>query len=152
MYVSTRIVIYPSSHLSFWLTISLFYMSVSVFFCGNMFIGSNLRITCINDTKGYLSFPYDLLKLIWLFLFSSAVLKTALFIFFPRQLLHLVRIPLLRCPFICWWTFCLLACLGYCQYCCSVCLPVCAFSILVFLRYWPIRGSAASYGSSVFTF
>ena len=81
MYVNAIVLIYPSSHLSVWLTISLFYKSVSVFFCGNMFIGSNLRLTCVNDTIGYLSFPFDLLNLIWLFLGSSAVLKTTLFIF-----------------------------------------------------------------------
>ena len=37
---------------------------VCVCFCGNMFIGSNLRITCINDIIGYLSYPFDLLNLI----------------------------------------------------------------------------------------
>ena len=152
MYVSPIILIYPSSHLSFWLTISLFYKSVSVFFCGNRFIGSNLKITCINDIIGYLSFTFDLLILIWLFLGSSAVLKTALFIFFPRLLFHWVLIPLHLCAFICWWTFCLLAWLGHCKYCCSSCFPVCAFRILVFLGYRPIRVSAASYGRSVFTF
>ena len=62
MYISPIILNYPSSLLSFWLTISLFYKAVSVFFCGNMFIGSNLRITCINDIIGYLSFPFDLLN------------------------------------------------------------------------------------------
>ena len=35
MYVNTIVLIYPSSHLSFRLTISLFDKSVSVFFCGN---------------------------------------------------------------------------------------------------------------------
>ena len=63
MYVSPIVLIYPSSHLSFWLTISLFDKSVSVFFCGNMFIGNNLRITCIRDIIGYLSFLLDLLNL-----------------------------------------------------------------------------------------
>ena len=152
MYVSPIILIYPSSHLLFWSAISLFYKSVSVFFCGNMFIGSNLRITCINDTIGHLSFPFDLLNLIWLFLGPTVVLKTALLIFSQRLLFPSVYIPLLLCPFICWWTFCLLACLGDCRYCCSACLPVYAFTILVFLGYRPIRASAASYGSSVFTF
>ena len=152
MHATPIILIYPSSHLSFWLTISLFQKSVSVFFCGNMFIGSNLRRPCINDIIGYLSFPFDLLNVIWLFLGSSVVLKTALFIFFPRLLFHSVRIPLLLCPFICWWTFCLFACLGYCKYCCSARLPVCAFPILVFLGFRPISGSAASFGSSIFTF
>ena len=72
-----------------------------IFSCGNMFIGSNLRITCINDIIGYLSYPFDLLNLIWLFLGSTVVLNTALFILFPRLLFHSVDIPLLLCPFIC---------------------------------------------------
>ena len=58
MYVNAIFLIYPSSHLSFWLTITLFDKSVSVFVCGNMFISSNLRITCINDIIGYLSYPF----------------------------------------------------------------------------------------------
>ena len=57
------ILIYPSSHLSFLLTISLSDKSVSVFFCGNMFIGSNLKITCINVIIRYLFFPFDLLNI-----------------------------------------------------------------------------------------
>ena len=113
MYVNAIVLIYPSSHLSFWLTISLFQKSVSVFFCGNMFIGSNLRRPCINDIIGYLSFPLDLLNLIWWFLGSSVVLKMALFIFFPRLIFHSVHIPLFLCPFICLWTFFWLPCLGY---------------------------------------
>ena len=113
MHATPIILIYPSSHLSFWLTISLFQKSVSVFFCGNMFIGSNLRITCINDIIGYLSYPCDLLNPIWLFLGSTVVLKTALFILFPKLLFHLVRIPFRLCPFICLWNFFLLVCLGY---------------------------------------
>ena len=64
MYLKPIVLIYPSSHLSFWLTISLFDKSVSVFFCGNMFIGSNLKITCINDIIGYLSYLFDLLNFI----------------------------------------------------------------------------------------
>ena len=64
MYVTPIIPIYPSSHLSFWLTIRLFSKSVSVLFSGNMFIGSNLRITSINDIMGYLSFPFDLFNVI----------------------------------------------------------------------------------------
>ena len=105
MYVNAIVLIYPSSHVSFWLTIRLFEKSVSVFFCGNMFIGSNLRRTCINDIMGYLSYPFDLLNLIWLFLGSSVVLKTALLIFYPRLLFHSIHIPLLLCPFICLWIF-----------------------------------------------
>ena len=64
MYDSPIVLIYPSSHLSFWLSINLFYKSVRVFFCGNMFIGKNLGMTCVNDIVGYLSFPVDLLNLI----------------------------------------------------------------------------------------
>ena len=103
----------------------LFYKSVSVFFCGNMFIGSNLRITCINDIIGYLSFPFDLLYLIWWFLGSFLILKTALFIFFPKLLFHLVRIPFRLCPFICLWTVFLLSCLGYFNIAAvHICLPL----------------------------
>ena len=105
MYFNPIVLIYPSSHVSFWLTISLFDKSLSVFFCGNMFICRNLRITCINDIIGYLSYPFHLLNFIWLFLVSTVVLNTALFIFFPRLLFHSVHIPLLLCPFICLWTF-----------------------------------------------
>ena len=125
MYVSPLVLNYPSFHLSFWLTISLFYKSVNVFFCGSMFIGSNLRITCINDITGYLSFPFDLLYLIRLFLGSFVVLKTALFSFFPRLLFHSVHIPLLLCQFICLWTFFLLPCLGYFNIAAvHICLPL----------------------------
>ena len=133
MYVNTIVLSYPSSHLSFWLTISLFDKSVSVFFCGNMFIGSNLRITCRNDIIGYLSYPFDLLNLIWLFLGSTVVLKTALFILFPRLLYHLVRIPLLLCPFICLWTFFLLACLGYIN---IAAVHICLFWIFLSIPYF----------------
>ena len=125
MYVSPIVLIYLSSHLSFWLTISLFYKSVSVFFSGNMFIGSNLSITGIYDIIGYLSFPFDILTLIWLFLGSSVVLKTALFIFFTRLVFHSVRVPLLVCPFICLWTVFLLSCLGYFNIAAvHICLPL----------------------------
>ena len=69
MYVNAIVLIYPSCHLSFWLTISLFHKSVSVFFCGNMFIGSNLRITSINDIRGYLSYPFFLINSYFIYLF-----------------------------------------------------------------------------------
>ena len=129
MYVSLIVLIYPSSHLSFWLTISFHYKSVNVFLCGNMFIGSNLRITCINDIIGYFSFPFDLLNLIWLFLGSSVGLKTAMFIFMPRLLFHSVCKALL-CPFICLRTFFLLPCLGYFNIAAvHICPPL-------FFRFW----------------
>ena len=64
MYFSSIVLIFPFSHLSFWLTISWFYKSVRVFFCGNMFIGKNLRLSCVNDIVGYFSFPLDFLNLI----------------------------------------------------------------------------------------
>ena len=50
------------------------------------------------------------------------------------------------------WMLGMLIYLGYCKYCCSACFPVCVFPILVFLGYRPLRGSASSYGSSVFSF
>ena len=75
MYVNPIVLIYPSSHVSFWLTISLFDKSLSVFFCGNMFIDSNLRITCINDIIGYLSYPFFINSyFIYLFIYLSIYL------------------------------------------------------------------------------
>ena len=135
MYVNPIVLIYPSSHLSFWLTISLFDKSVSVFFCGNMFIGSNLRITCINDIIGCLSYPFHLLNLIWLFQGSAVVQKTALFIFFPSLLFHSVHIPLLLFPFICLWTFFFAFMSWLFQYYCSAHLPASVFPILVVFVY-----------------
>ena len=64
MYVNPIILIIPFLPPFIWLTIILFYKSVSVFFCGNIFIGSNFRITSINDIIGYLSFPFDLFHMI----------------------------------------------------------------------------------------
>ena len=70
MYVNPIVLIYPSSHVSFWLTISLFDKSLSVFWCGNMFIGRNLRITCINDIIGYLSYLcFKLIATLFIYLF-----------------------------------------------------------------------------------
>ena len=151
MYVKPIVLIYPSSHLSFWLTISLFDKSVSVFFCGNMFIGSNLRITCINDIIGYLSYPFDLLKVIWIFIGSTVVLKTALFIFSQgyHSILSIYHFFFAHSsvygPFFASmsWLF---------QYCCSAHLPTSVFLILVVLVYRPKSCPAASYGSSIFTF
>ena len=156
MYVTPIIPIYPSSHLSFWLTIRLFSKSVSVLFCGNMFIGSNRRITCIPDIIGYWSFPLDLLNLIWWFLGSSVVLKMALFIFFPRLLFHSVHIALFLCPFICLWTFFWLPCLGYCEWSWNKHGGGVHVSLLdpVFITFehTPRSGIAGSYGSPIFSF
>ena len=73
----------------------------------------------------FLSYPFHLLNLIWVFLGSTVALKTALFILFPKLLFHLVRIPLRLCPFICLWTFFLLPCLGYFNIAAvHICLPL----------------------------
>ena len=45
---------------------------------------------------------------------------------------HCVNVPHLY-PFLCWWTFRLLPCLGYCKGCCSECWDACILSDHVFL-------------------
>ena len=55
-------------------------------------------------------------------------------------------------PFICWWAFSLLPCLGYCKYCCNEHWGTCSFSNYGFSRYMPRSGLAGSYGKSIFSF
>ena len=46
------------------------------------------------------------------------------------------------CPFMCQWTFWLLACLGYCISCCGGRLCACVYLTLVFSVSWPHSRSA----------
>ena len=58
---------------------------------------------------------------------------------------------LISYPFLCWWAFRLLACLGYCKECCNEHWGAYIFSNYVFLwiyvQEW-VYGIAESYGSS----
>ena len=57
-------------------------------------------------------------------------------------------------PFLCWWTFKLLACLGYCKECCSGYWGAYIFSnygfLWIYAQEW-VYGIAESYSSSKFS-
>ena len=63
-----------------------------------------------------------------------------------------VPIPVFLCPFVSWWTFLLLPCLGYGKYCCNTRCSICVFLILVFTGARPNSEPSGPYGNSMFTF
>ena len=65
---------------------------------------------------------------------------------------HCLYIPHLLYPFICWLTFRLLTCLGYCKQHCREHGEYVSFWTMIFSRYMPRSGIAGSYGSSIFSF
>ena len=46
-----------------------------------------------------------------------------------------IYVPHLLYPFLCWWTFRLLPCLGYCKWCCNEHWGALPFQIMVFSGY-----------------
>jgi len=54
--------------------------------------------------------------------------------------------------FLCWWTFRLLPCLGYCKQCWNENWGACILLVLFISGYMPRRGIAISYGISIFSF
>ena len=71
-----------------------------------------------------------------------------------RVVFHCVHAPPCLYPFLCWWTFRLLPCLGSCKQCCGE--HWVRYTHLLgphfFSRYMPSSGIAGSYDSSIFTF
>ena len=67
-------------------------------------------------------------------------------------IVHCVYVPHLLYPFIRWWTFKWLPCLGYCKQCCSDIGVHVSFWTMFFSEYMPRSGIAGSYGSSIFIF
>ena len=51
------------------------------------------------------------------------------FFFIGWVIFHCMNIPHLLYPFICWWTFRLLPCLGYCKWCCCEHWGKCIFKL-----------------------
>ena len=49
---------------------------------------------------------------------------------------HCTYVPHLLFPFLCWWTFRLLSCLGYCKHCCNQHWCIWALSYHVFLQVY----------------
>ena len=93
----------------------------------------------------------DLLHSVWYFL--------GLFKFFQIALFHsfMTNIPLYICttsslPFLCWWTFRLLPCLGYCKQCSNERWNACILQIIFLPGYMPRSGIAGAYDSSSFSF
>ena len=66
--------------------------------------------------------------------------------------IHCIYVPRNLHPFLCWWTFRLLPCLGYCKQGCSEHWTACILLNRVFSEYVPECGLAESYGSSIFSF
>ena len=58
----------------------------------------------------------------------------------------------LLCPFLCWWIFRLLLCLGYCKQCSMNIGMHVSFQIMVFSGYITRSKIDGSYGSSIFSF
>ena len=63
-----------------------------------------------------------------------------------------IYVPHLLYSLLCWWTFRLLPCRGYCEQCCSEHWGACIFWIMVLSQYKPRSGIAGSDGSSIFSF
>ena len=64
----------------------------------------------------------------------------------------IMYVPHLLYSLLCWWTFRLLPCRGYCEQCCSEHWGACIFWIMVLSQYKPRSGIAGSDGSSIFSF
>ena len=54
--------------------------------------------------------------------------------------------------FLCWWTFRLFPCLGYCESCCYEHWGACIIMNYSFLQYMPKSGIVKSYSNSIFSF
>ena len=65
---------------------------------------------------------------------------------------HCIHMPYFLYLFICWWTFWLLLCLGYCKLCCYEHYCACIFLNYVFCEHIPSTETAGSYGNSIFSF
>ena len=83
----------------------------------------------------------------------SMLLKMALFCSFNVWvILNCIYVPHLLYPFLCWWTFRLLPCLGYCNRYSYEYLGTFIFWTMVFSLYMPRSGISGSYGNYAFTF
>ena len=94
----------------------------------------------------------NLLHSVWHSLGSSMGCKQHYFILFNDWVIvHCMHVPLLY-PFLCWWIFRLLPCLGYYRQCCNEHWGACILSDWFFSGYMPKSGISGSYGSTIFSF
>ena len=94
----------------------------------------------------------DLLHLVWQSIGPFMLLQMHYFILFNGWVIfHCIYVPHLY-PFLCWWTFVLLPCLGCCNSASMNMGVHLSFQIVVLSRYMPQSGIAGSYGNSIFSF
>ena len=136
-----------SSHLSIWLTTSLFSEYVSVLLCGNKFININFYITPIRDIIGYVSLAF------WL---TSSCMIICSIIYGAANGIVLILF--------CVWYSIVYTDLSFVhssddghfccfhKYCCNTRCSICVFLILVFTGARPNSEPSRPYGNSMFTF
>ena len=80
------------------------------------------------------------------------LLQMALFYsFYGWVIFQCISVPHLLSPFLCWWTFSLLRCLGCCEWCCCAHWGVHIFLNCGFLQIHAQDGIAGYYGNSNFS-
>ena len=94
----------------------------------------------------------DLLHLGWESIDPSMLLHMVLLFFYGWVVLHCVYMPHLLNPFICWWTFMLLPCLGIVNRAAMNMGVHVSFSRKVLSGFMPKSGIVGSYGSSMYSF
>ena len=92
---------------------------------------------------------YDNLS-VWLSEFIHVAAKSLFHSFL--WLSNVPYVPRLLYPFLCWWTFRLLPCSGYCKWCCINIGVHLFFWTMVFSGHMARSGIAGSAGSSIFSF
>ena len=111
------------------------------------------QIPHINDITWYLSFSFWFALLSRIISGQSVLLQSLYFIFFNDWVIfHRVYVPHLLCWSICWWTFRLLPCLGYCKQFCNEHWGACILSQHVFIQIYAWSRIVGSYSSSSFSF
>ena len=114
-------------------TKSLFLKSVSLLLFHKFICIICFQLLPTRDVIRYFSFS-DLLHWVWQSLGSSVLLQTHYFILFNGWVIfHHVYVTHLLHPFLCWWTFRLLPCLGCCKQHCSLHWDACILANHVFL-------------------
>ena len=72
--------------------------------------------------------------------------------FYGWVVFHCIYVPHLLYPFLCWWTFRLLSCMGILNSAAMNTGVHVSFQSIVFFGYIPRSGITGSYGSSIFSF
>ena len=95
-------------------TISLLLCLRPLLFFRYVHLFNILDFTYVTDITGYLPF-FDLFQLIWYMSIHVAINDLISFFFYSWIIFHCVYLPPFLYPLICWWTFRLSPCLGYCK-------------------------------------